>query len=81
MDLESESQSNVIPFYNPVALRKPNFYVDSSSDLEPGDPYANLSPEKRARVGKEEIFQKTIDKHRKRKEDEDKIRKRAALNR
>ena len=71
-----------MPFYEPKALRERNIYLDSDSDLEKSrDPYKDISFEKRAKIEKEAQFQKVIDKYRKVKDSEDKIRlrKEAAL--
>ena len=82
MDLDNEIQAKIIPFYEPKQLRERNIYLDSDSDLEKSnEPYENLSFEKRARIKKEGDFQKVIEKYRKVKESEEKIRirKEAAL--
>lgn len=76
-DLENESQTNSPPFYEPVPLNDAgrSKSIGSSPDGRLS-PYGDLSPEKRAREAAEEQLQQKIDKLRKRKEDELRIKKR-----
>lgn len=74
LDLDNDAQAKIVPFYQPVELRERQFYLDEPSDDEKADPYANLSPQRRARIQQEDQFQQILDKLRKRKADDEKIR-------